>query len=350
MRFGVFDHLDKSGAPPETVYAQRLELIERYDQAGFHAFHVAEHHGSPLGLAPSPSVFLGAVAARTKRLRFGPLVYTLPLYEPLRLIQEIGMLDQMSGGRLEVGVGRGIVAFETAFFGLTHLETPPRFEEALDILQSAWASDVLNFDGRFWTYRNVPLEIPPLQKPGPPLWYGVGRPDHGAWTAARGMNIVANAEAENIRPIFDAYRAAGGPADAKLGFARHLCIAEDAAEAERLAASAFGRWRASLAKLWRDNGADPVRFPKDYGEAKARGLAIAGAPSEVADELARQFEVSSANYFLCRFAYGDLPHAAAQRSLDLFVERIAPTVPGGLAALSSQTASTPAPAPETARS
>ncbi len=179
MRFGVFDHLDKTGAPSETIYRERLDLVEAYDRAGFYAFHIAEHHGSPLGLAPSPSVFLGAVAARTSRLRFGPLVYTLPLYEPLRLIEEIGMLDQMSGGRLEIGVGRGIVAFETAFFGLTHLDTPPRFEEALDILLTAFRSETLTYDGRFWTYRNVPMEIPPLQRPHPPLWYGVGRPDHG---------------------------------------------------------------------------------------------------------------------------------------------------------------------------
>lgn len=330
MRFGVFDHLDKSDDAPETVYSQRLELAELYDQAGFHALHVAEHHGSPLGLAPSPNVFLAAVAARTARLRFGPLVYTLPLYEPLRLIEEIGMLDRMSGGRLEVGVGRGVVAFETAFFGLTHLETPPRFEEALDILRTAWRSDVLNYEGRFWTYRNVPLEIAPLQRPGPPLWYGVGRPDHGAWTAARGMNIVANAEPAAIRSIFDAYRAAGGPQDAKLGFARHLTIAEDAAEAERLAGPAFDRWRANLAKLWRDNGADPIRFPKDYDEAKARGLALAGDPPMIADALAEQIAASTANYFLCRFAFGSLPFEAARRSLDLFVEKVAPEFDGGL--------------------
>jgi len=331
MRFGVFDHLDKSGLPLTDVYRQRLDLIEAYDRAGFYAFHLAEHHGSPLGLAPSPSVFLAAVAARTSRLRFGPLVYTLPLYEPLRLIEEIGMLDQMSGGRLEVGVGRGIVAFETAFFGLTHLDTPPRFEEALEILTAGLAAERLTYEGKFWTYRNVPMEIPPAQRPHPPLWYGVGRPDHGAWTAARGMNIVANAEAENIRPIFEAYREAGGPADAKLGFARHLVIAEDGDEAERLAAPAFERWRVSLAKLWRDNGADPIRFPRDYAEAKARRLAIAGTPETVGQELARQFEASGANYFLCRFAFGDLPPAAARRSLDLFVDEVAPAFPGGLA-------------------
>jgi alkanesulfonate monooxygenase SsuD/methylene tetrahydromethanopterin reductase-like flavin-dependent oxidoreductase (luciferase family) len=330
IRFGVFDHLDKSGAPLHAVYRQRLELVEAYDRAGFHAYHLAEHHGSPLGLAPSPSVFLAAVAARTTRLRFGPLVYTLPLYQPLRLIQEIGMLDQMSGGRLEFGVGRGIVAFETAFYGLTHLDTPPRFEEALEIVLAGLRSERLTYEGRFWTYRNVPMEIPPLQRPHPPLWYGVGRPDHGEWTAGRGMNIVANAETEANRTIFQAYRAAGGPAEAKLGFSRHLVLADDTAEAEQLAAPAFERWRASLAKLWRDNGADPIRFPKDFGEAKARGLAIAGTPAKVADTLVQQIETSTANYLLCRFAFGNLPEDAARRSLDLFCERVAPMFPGGL--------------------
>jgi alkanesulfonate monooxygenase SsuD/methylene tetrahydromethanopterin reductase-like flavin-dependent oxidoreductase (luciferase family) len=330
LRFGAFDHLDKSGAPLPDVYRQRLDLVEAYDKAGFHAFHLAEHHASPLGLAPSPSVFLAAVAARTRKLRFGPLVYTLPLYQPLRLLEEIGMLDQMSGGRLEMGVGRGIVAFETAFYGLTHLDTPPRFEEALDIILTGLRSDRLNYEGRFWTYRNVPMEIPPVQRPYPPLWYGVGRPDHGEWTARRGMNIVANADAEANRVIFDTFRAAGGPADAKLGFSRHMVLSDDAAEAERLAVPAYAQWRASLAKLWRDNGAEPFRFPTDFAEARAKGLAFAGTPAALADLLATQIAVSGANYVLCRFAFGNLPAVAARRSLDLFVERVEPQFPGAL--------------------
>jgi alkanesulfonate monooxygenase SsuD/methylene tetrahydromethanopterin reductase-like flavin-dependent oxidoreductase (luciferase family) len=335
LRFGAFDHLDKSGEPLQSVYRQRLDLVKAYDEAGFYAFHLAEHHGSPLGLAPSPSVFLGAVAACTTRLRFGPLVYTLPLYEPLRLIQEIGMLDQMSGGRLEIGVGRGIVAFETAFFGLTHLDTPPRFEEALDILRTGLESgsrgERLNYEGKFWTYRNIPMEIPPLQTPHPPLWYGVGRPDHGAWTAARGMNIVANGGVVEAKSVFDAYKAAGGRADAKHGLSRHIVIADTAEEAERLAAPGYDRWRASLAKLWLDNGADPVRFPKNFAEAKERGFALAGTPNQIADALAGQIEASTANYLLCRFAFGNLPVDAARRSLDLFVEQVAPHFPGALA-------------------
>src|SRR5262245_4827841 len=96
MEFGVFDHVDRGGAPLAEFYEARLKLVEAYDSGGFCGYHVAEHHATPLGLAASPGVFLAAVAQRTARLRFGPLVYTLPLYHPLRLIEEICMLDQMS--------------------------------------------------------------------------------------------------------------------------------------------------------------------------------------------------------------------------------------------------------------
>ena len=110
MRFGVFDHLDDSGVPLGRHFEERLRLIEAYDRAGFYGYHLAEHHNTPLGYAPSPGIFLSAVAQRTKRLRFGPMVYLLPLYHPLRLIDEICMLDQMSGGRFLFGVGRGVAS------------------------------------------------------------------------------------------------------------------------------------------------------------------------------------------------------------------------------------------------
>src|SRR3989442_3205776 len=116
MEFGVVDHLDKNDLPLERFYRERLEIIEAYERAGFYAYHVAEHHLTPLGMAPSPSVFLAAVAQRTKRLRFGPMVYVAPLYHPLRLLEEICMLDQMSGGRLEVAFGPGALPAEVRFF------------------------------------------------------------------------------------------------------------------------------------------------------------------------------------------------------------------------------------------
>ena len=104
MQFGVFDHLDLGAVALGEHYENRLKLIEAYDRLGLRSYHLAEHHATPLGMAPSPSVFLAAVAQRTRRLRFGPLVYTLSLHHPLRVAEEICMLDHMSGGT--AGAGR----------------------------------------------------------------------------------------------------------------------------------------------------------------------------------------------------------------------------------------------------
>src|SRR3954468_4415166 len=89
MKFGVFDHIDEGGLAVGQQFEERLALVERYEQAGFHAYHLAEHHGTPLGHGPSPSVFIAAATQRTTTLRLGPLVYCLPLYHPLRLIEEV---------------------------------------------------------------------------------------------------------------------------------------------------------------------------------------------------------------------------------------------------------------------
>src|ERR1700739_2214168 len=107
MKFGVFDHLDDAGVPLGEHYANRLRFAEALDRAGFHAYHLAEHHGTAIRTAASPSVFLAALSQRTQKLRIGPMVYLLPFYHPLRLIEEICMLDQMSGGGGEPRVGRG---------------------------------------------------------------------------------------------------------------------------------------------------------------------------------------------------------------------------------------------------
>src|ERR671934_1349095 len=127
MQFGVFDHLDRNDLALGDYYEARLRIIEAYDRLGFYGYHVAEHHSTPLGMAPSPSVFLSAVAQRTRRLRFGPLVYTLPLYHPMRVYEEICMLDHMSGGRLELGVGRGAVPHEIEHYSIAPSEGQARY-------------------------------------------------------------------------------------------------------------------------------------------------------------------------------------------------------------------------------
>lgn len=155
MKFGVFDHMDEADVSPEQQFEERLELAEAYDRFGFYAYHLAEHHGTPLGLAPSPGIFLAAVAQRTKRLRLGPLVYSLPLYHPIRLIEEICMLDRLSGGRFDFGVGRGVSPIEVGFYGVDPKAGPRQFPEALKLIKQGLTSDVLSFKGEFYHFENV---------------------------------------------------------------------------------------------------------------------------------------------------------------------------------------------------
>ena len=165
MKFGIFDHLDRAGTPLHEQYENRLKLIELYDAAGFHAYHLAEHHSTPLGMAPSPAVFLSAVAQRTRELRFGPLVYPLPMYHPLRVAEEICMLDHWSGGRLDIGFGRGASQFEIEYFGIDPKEAQERYEEARKIVLLALTSDRVEFTGRFHSFTGTPVEMRPLQQP-----------------------------------------------------------------------------------------------------------------------------------------------------------------------------------------
>ena len=118
IHWGIFDWVEWDENAPSQIFDDRLSLVEYADQQDFFCYHVAEHHTTPLSVAPSPGMYLSAVAQRTSRIRMGPLVYLLPLYNPLRLIQEVCMLDHLSHGRLELGVGRGIVPYEVARFGV----------------------------------------------------------------------------------------------------------------------------------------------------------------------------------------------------------------------------------------
>jgi len=103
----MFDWLDESGRGQGETYAERLQMLELADQAGFYCYHLAEHHATELSTVHSPNLFLSPVAQRTRRIRLGPLSYILPMYEPIRLLEEICMLDQLSGGRFELGLSRG---------------------------------------------------------------------------------------------------------------------------------------------------------------------------------------------------------------------------------------------------
>ena len=139
MRFAVFDHNDSSGRPPGTQLAERLSLIEAYERLGYYAYQLAEHHSTPLGIA-TPHLMLAAASQRTSTIRLGTLISILPLIHPMRMIEEAATLDQLTGGRLVLGVGRGISPIETGFHGVPGHEAQGRFDEAFEILRLGLSS------------------------------------------------------------------------------------------------------------------------------------------------------------------------------------------------------------------
>ena len=152
MQFGIFDQNDRGPYPLSEQYEKRLALIEFYDRVGFRTYHMSEHHATPLSLAPSPSVFLAAVTQRTRRIRIGALVYVLPMHHPLRLAEEICMLDHLSGGRIEVGIGRGASPHELDYFGVDPDSAQAMYVEAYNVVMQALTGNELSFSGKHFRF------------------------------------------------------------------------------------------------------------------------------------------------------------------------------------------------------
>jgi alkanesulfonate monooxygenase SsuD/methylene tetrahydromethanopterin reductase-like flavin-dependent oxidoreductase (luciferase family) len=326
MRFGMFDHVDDAGVSVARQLGDRLRLARVLDRAGFHSYHLAEHHGTALGRAPSPNLLLAAMARETSRLRLGTLVSPLPMYEPLRLIEEACMLDQLSGGRLDLGVGKGASPVESAFYGVDGDSRSERFAEALDLLVKGMTSAELTHHGRYWRYEGVPMTIAPVQRPHPPLWFGVTSPERAAWAARRGMNVVALAPAPVVRPMTDRYRqewaALGRPAADLpfLGVNRNLVLAPTQREAREIAQRAFRAWRKNLNFLWHEYGlGSPFdKLPEDFTVWLDAGLCYAGTEDGVVDYVTREAETGGVNYLCVDLAFGDITLVEATRTAELF--------------------------------
>lgn len=334
MKFGVFDHMDRAGPDLGRQFEDRLRLIGLYEKHGFHAYHLAEHHATPLGMAPSPSVFLAAVAQRTRTLRFGPLVYTVNLYHPLRLIDEICMLDQMSGGRLELGVGRGISPYEVGYFGVDPATGPERFAEALEVILKGLTQPRLTHRGKYYTFDDVPMEMRPVQRPHPPLWYGANSLESADRLAAQACNTVVGMKAEGVGQFAARYRAAWkslGRADEDLpliGLSRHVVVGDTDREVQSTAKRAFALWYDALIHLWRAHGVGLPRqmIPAEFEGALEGGYIVAGSAATVRDRMMRDNAVAGINYCLCRMAFGDLSFEESARSVELFAAEVMPAL------------------------
>jgi len=327
--FGAADHIDKQNVPAHETFEARLKLAQIYDEAGFYAYHVTEHHFTPLGLAPSPNIFIAAASQVTTKLRFAPMVLVLPLYDPLRLASEICMIDHMTKGRYEFAVGRGISPYELAYYNVSHLDAPHKFREGLQVLLAALTQDRVDFSGEFFKYRSVPIELSPYQRPLPPMWVATGNEAGAADAARRGLNLVLNKPAAAAAPIIDIFRrtwrehhGASGKPQPKAGIMRGIFLDENAERARETGMRHHRTWVEKFNYLW--NKFDPRMQDPQMAEKMASGTMFMGDPAGARAWVAQEIETSGADYLIGRFAFGNMTFEESARSVGLFAQDVMP--------------------------
>lgn len=332
MKYAVFDHMDCAGTPLHRQYEDRLQFIEFCDRLGFFCYHLAEHHGTPLGYAPSPAIFLASAAQRSKRMRLGPLLFVLPIYHPVRAYEEICMLDQLSGGRLELGLGRGSMPYEIAMYGDDPATAQARYLENFEIIRQAFSQDEVSFSGQHISIERFPVRIHPLQRPHPPLWYATTKPDSAPWAAQNGANIMMLGAIDNARVVSERYREEwdrlGRDASAlpNIGITRNVVVADTDAEAVAIGRRAYKPWREAMEMLWKEAGtAFPIGhvYPDTFDELLKLGNGAAGSPRTVRDILNAQSVHAGLNYLACQLYFGDMTPHEASRSASLFAGQVA---------------------------
>src|SRR5437762_9845857 len=197
MKVGVLQFFSWPGrhGPLEEVYARALERIEVMDKTGFDAVWLAEHHFTTFSVCPSVHMLGVLAAARTERLRIGTAVSLAALYHPLRLAEEVALLDVLTGGRVNWGAGRGFEPAEFAAFGVPYDETAPRFREAVEVVLEAWTAERLTFHGKYWDFDEVEVLPKPLQQPHPPTWVAATSLEAVSWAASMGFAILMDPHA-----------------------------------------------------------------------------------------------------------------------------------------------------------
>jgi alkanesulfonate monooxygenase SsuD/methylene tetrahydromethanopterin reductase-like flavin-dependent oxidoreductase (luciferase family) len=341
VEFGIWDHFERRpGITPAAQYQEKIRLVQEAERLGFGHYWVAEHHLSPLDLAPSPSVFLAALAQATSTIRIGTGVFVLPLYHPLRLVQEICMLDNIANGRLDLGIGRGVRAIEHEWFGVPRGEVRARHEEALAIVLKALSTGDMAYDGEFYKIGSVPLDLLPVQRPYPPLWYA-----GGVETAARGgFNLITRGPQDVARywQLWDESQDLPGRVNRhvdspKVSITRHVVVRESYEEAVSIARRSWpvfeSHWFATPIALSEDGrpaANQPSAGGTDFDDALAadRRLLV-GTPAMVRERLLGwldEFAGRPSFYFSPAVQWGDITTPEAIETLSLLARDVMPVV------------------------
>ena len=309
--------------PLPAVYERALKRIDVMERTGYDAVWLAEHHFTGYSVCPSVHLMATHIAARTHRLRIGTAVTLAAFYHPLRIAEEIAMLDVLSGGRVNWGAGRGFDATEFATFGVEPGESSERFREAVEVVLAAWQSERLHFSGKYHHFDGVEVLPKPLQQPHPPTWVAATSPDAIAWAASRGYSILMDPHSthDEIARKREAYRAALEQhgfafAGRSLPMARLIAVAPTDAEAEEVARRG-ARWttgsyvKAKSLSAFRSDGVQ-----LDPTEHYLNGVIIHGSPARMLDQLQRLQSEMYLDYLMIA--------PLSEQSFQLFTDEVLP--------------------------
>ncbi len=341
MRFAISVNMQRvdPATPMRQVVDEALDLVKTAEQGGFDIAWAAEHHGVELTIAPNPFLQLTHWAEHTERIRLGPAVVVAPYWHPIRLAGEVGLFDLYSGGRLELGVGRGAFQYEFDRManGIPQVQGGAHLREMVPLLKQLWAGDV-EHRGERWSFPRATALPKPVQRPHPPIWVACRGPETFQWAVENGLEIMCTplskpfAEVEDLaRKYRETLAANPGIPRPRLLVLRRTCVYERPGQWREIAETEY-HYSRRFAGLFQTSGSVENGFPaplpdeddatKDERLRQIHQAMMFGTPDEVVERL-RAYEALGFDYF-CYGASFDLPHRQARRSLDLFIERVMP--------------------------
>lgn len=355
MRFDLFYELSlppQRGLSEPQAYAETLAQIELADRLGYGCAWLVEHHFlRGYSHCSKPELVLAAAASRTRNIRLGHAIIPLPLHHPIHVAERVATLDILSGGRLEVGIGRGFSPREYAVFSADMAASRELADEGLEILRASFARRPVTFHGKHYLVEALDILPHVVQQPHPPLWTAAVSPETYAWAAARTLGVLAGPfkpwfmVKHDIGRYAAAWRAAEAP---RIGMTVGVLCLEDRRRAQRLAAEAFAwfyreLFQATLPVLERlypsyeelhelGRFRALMRLGVDFGLLETFGLAVVGDPEECRAKLAK-YAANGVTHLLCAFGAGAVEGTVARESMELFAREVMPAFAG---AVSSQ--------------
>ena len=326
MRVGVLQFFSWSRRIPlADVYARAFSRIEIMDQTGYDCVWLAEHHFNTYSVCPSINVMAGHVAARTRSLRIGMAVSLAAFYNPLRLAEEVALIDVLSGGRVNWGAGRGFDRTEFEAFAVPVEESSDRFRECVEIVLAAWRQERVSYQGRFWSYDGIEVLPKPLQAPHPPVWLAATSPDSIRRAAEKGYDILQDPHAthEDIGKkralYYEVLREHGFPTEGRvIPTARLLAVGNTEQEADDIARAGAAWTVTSYSNPTKRAGPPPPHYRADVDpvERYMNDVVIRGTPDRVADKILELRETIGLDYLMC----APLSHGTFMR----FTEKVLP--------------------------